>query len=211
MNQHTWKFAEPFYRPYRIGVLHGPNSGHVLIYVNSKILLIDFKVFDDKEYSFYLDEQLCKLEIHCQEELPAEEKYEYVLTVGDYRVKAGESPEPQSNFVDMYKSIAFFVGAALIFALGMYFLINFQNNKQYNLLGDKGKPTPCILFVKEIRGDEYHVRFEYVAQGEHIKKEEIISERSFMNLEKEELRDQVYLSEALYYPRKPKIGRLNYH
>ena len=111
----------------------------------------------------------------------------------------------------MYKSIAFLLGTALIFALGMYMLINFQNSKQYNLLGDKGKPIPCILFVNEIRGDEYHIRFEYVAQGEHIKKEEVISERNFRSLDKEELKDQVYLSEALYYPRKPKIGRLNFH
>lgn len=46
--------------------MHGAKSGHLLIYCDAKILLIDFNVLDNKTYSFFIDDQLCEIEVERQ-------------------------------------------------------------------------------------------------------------------------------------------------
>ena len=159
-----------------------------MIYVNAKILLIDFKVYEDKEYTFYLDEQLCKLELQKADTADTVE-YEYVLTVGEYTVKAGESPEKQTDFVNIYKAVGLILGSASVFALGMYFLISFQNKKQYSMLDGAGKVVPAVLFVGKKDDQDYHLRYEYVAMGEHIKKRTVISRQAFERLSKQQMEE----------------------
>ena len=50
-------------RRYVVGLFHGPKTGHLMIYVNSKIVQIDFKVLEDKSYSFFIDEEFCEVSV----------------------------------------------------------------------------------------------------------------------------------------------------
>ena len=43
--------------------MHGPTSGHLVVHCNSKIILIDFSILEDKTYSFFIEEELCELSI----------------------------------------------------------------------------------------------------------------------------------------------------
>lgn len=43
--------------------MHGAESGHLLVYCDAKIILIDFEILEDKTYSFFIDEQLCEISI----------------------------------------------------------------------------------------------------------------------------------------------------
>jgi hypothetical protein len=43
--------------------MHGAESGHLLVYCDSNIILIDFSVLEDKTYTFFIDEQLCEISI----------------------------------------------------------------------------------------------------------------------------------------------------
>lgn len=61
--------------PYRIDMYHGEDSGHLIIFVNSRIINIDFNKNDGHLYSFFIENQLLTLEI--EEE---NKSYNYTLT-----------------------------------------------------------------------------------------------------------------------------------
>ncbi len=54
---------------------HGDDSGHLILFVNSEIILIDFDQKENNSYSFYIENQL--LEFKIEED---QSKYDYVLT-----------------------------------------------------------------------------------------------------------------------------------
>ncbi len=59
MGQLRWTYLDDFGHKYNVGIYHGENTGHVMLYVNSNIVLIDFSVRESKNYSLYLGEELC--------------------------------------------------------------------------------------------------------------------------------------------------------
>ncbi len=63
MNHYTWTYIGDAGRNYRVGLLHSPKSGHLLIYIGSKIVQIDFKVFDSKAYTFFIEEELVHINL----------------------------------------------------------------------------------------------------------------------------------------------------
>jgi hypothetical protein len=63
MAQHKWSFISHSGKQYLVGVFHGAKTGHLLIYINSKIVQIDFKVYEDALYSFFIDEELCEVSV----------------------------------------------------------------------------------------------------------------------------------------------------
>lgn len=62
MGQYSWKYVgtQP---PQTVTLYHGDKTGHVLITLNSKVLIIDFKVRETKSYSFFIDEEFCEVNI----------------------------------------------------------------------------------------------------------------------------------------------------
>ena len=61
LGQLRWTYLDDFGGKYNVGIYHGENSGHVMLYVNSSIVLIDFSVLKSKKYSLFLGEELCDL------------------------------------------------------------------------------------------------------------------------------------------------------
>ncbi len=62
-SQFQWSYLDPKGRLHRIGIYHGPRSGHLLVYCDSRILFVDFGVFHDKVYPFFIEDQLCELHL----------------------------------------------------------------------------------------------------------------------------------------------------
>ncbi len=59
MGQLRWTYLDDGGAHYNVGLFHGDKSGHVMLYVNSSIVLIDFSILDTKKYSLYIGEELC--------------------------------------------------------------------------------------------------------------------------------------------------------
>lgn len=68
LNQHYWTFLDDFGGRHRVGIYHGPKSGNLLIYCNAKVVLIDFLVRNPKNYSFFINEELCEIKLHRDDE-----------------------------------------------------------------------------------------------------------------------------------------------
>jgi hypothetical protein len=67
MAESYWRFNNDLGQPYLIGLFHGDKDGHLVVHCNSKIVLIDFNVHDSKDYSFFIEEELCEIKLERQE------------------------------------------------------------------------------------------------------------------------------------------------
>lgn len=63
MSQSSWTYYDPSYGTQTVGVYHGDDSGHLVVYCNNKVVMIDFKVKNNKSYSFYINDCLIELKL----------------------------------------------------------------------------------------------------------------------------------------------------
>ncbi len=63
MSQWRWTFYDPHQGTQTLGLYHGEDSGHVMIYLNQKVVIIDFMVKKTKSYSLVVNELLVKLNL----------------------------------------------------------------------------------------------------------------------------------------------------
>jgi len=107
MAQTQWTYNGPSGRSYQIGLYHGDESGHVIIYCNNNILTIDFDVKEDKSYSFYLEKDLCELSLSLQGEA-----FTY-----DFQIA---NPEPEKKKKSDLESLDLvYIGLAAVLILGI--------------------------------------------------------------------------------------------
>ena len=63
MSECRWTYYDPVGGPQTLGLYHGEESGHVMIYLNEKVLIVDFMVYHSKSYSFMVNEMLVQLNL----------------------------------------------------------------------------------------------------------------------------------------------------
>lgn len=63
MSQMTWTYVDDYGTSHKVGLFHGDHSGHLLIYCNTRILVIDFNVLQNKKYSFFINDELFDIHI----------------------------------------------------------------------------------------------------------------------------------------------------
>lgn len=63
MSESRWTFYDPQVGTQAIGIYHGHQSGHVVVYHNGNIVLIDFEIFEPKSYSIHFNNSLITLSI----------------------------------------------------------------------------------------------------------------------------------------------------
>lgn len=68
MAQFNWTYLADTGRQYNVGLFHGDKTGHLLVYLNAKVIIIDFQVLETKSYSFFIEEELCEIEVERQAE-----------------------------------------------------------------------------------------------------------------------------------------------
>ena len=119
MSQVTWLYSDINGMDYEINIYHGDESGHILIYINDKIMQIDFGVFNSQKYTFLIDEVLFELSI---DTTPG--GVEYRLS-GDgspleNKPTARDFPHPKSKHTGI---LVIFVLAFLLLLLLLYLII----------------------------------------------------------------------------------------
>lgn len=63
MSEFRCTYYDPTTGPQTLGLYHGQDSGNVVIYHNSNVLIVDFKVHQPKSYSFMVNENLVKFDV----------------------------------------------------------------------------------------------------------------------------------------------------
>lgn len=67
MSQITWTYVDDDGYAHRVGLFHGDQTGHLMVYCNTRIVVIDFGVQSSKNYSFFIDEELCDISVEEKE------------------------------------------------------------------------------------------------------------------------------------------------
>lgn len=57
MAEKRWKYSSNYNNNYTIGIYHGEDSGHFIIYVNSEVVLIEFNILQSKTFGFVVDDE----------------------------------------------------------------------------------------------------------------------------------------------------------
>lgn len=114
MAQLNWTYFSLLGFPYSIDMYHGEDSGHLILFVNNEIILINFNQTENKSYNFIIDRQILELKI--EKKSPG---FDYVLTP----LKPEYNIEPEKTF-DKHFWIPLFV--IILFNLSVY-LIFFNN------------------------------------------------------------------------------------
>ncbi len=63
MCEKRWTYFDPHLGQQFIGLYHSHVSGHVMMYHNQNVFLIDFGILADKEYSFFINDQMYRMQI----------------------------------------------------------------------------------------------------------------------------------------------------
>ena len=63
MAQFNWTAISNSGKRHKIGLIHGDRTGHLLVYCDSRIMIVDFFVLRDKIFSFFIDDELYELSI----------------------------------------------------------------------------------------------------------------------------------------------------
>ncbi|NBC08349.1 MAG: hypothetical protein GVY26_14240 [Bacteroidetes bacterium] len=64
--QLTWTYVSDSGKRYVVGLFHSLREGHLMVYCNQKVVLIDFKVFDTRTYPLFLEDELFKVIVERQ-------------------------------------------------------------------------------------------------------------------------------------------------
>jgi hypothetical protein len=112
MSQSTWLYSDKNGTDYEINIYHGDESGHILIYVNDKIMQIDFGIFNAQNYTFLIDDVLFELSVYA-----APDGFEYRLS-GD-----GAPLENKLNIKNLPTDKKEYTGTLAIFLLGFLLLL----------------------------------------------------------------------------------------
>jgi hypothetical protein len=119
MSQVTWLYSDKNGMDYEINIYHGDESGHLLIYINDKIMQIDFGIFNSRNYTFMIDEVFFELSVKA-----AHGEFEYSLSGDgsalDKKLKIKNLPKSKTVHT---VTLALFLLAFLLLFILLYFLI----------------------------------------------------------------------------------------
>lgn len=91
MSQSLWTYYDPSHGKQTVGVYHGDDSGHVVVYCNNRVVMIDFKVKQSKSYSFYINKCLIELNLKKTDE-SFDHDFHNTLLNSDIEIIKKESP-----------------------------------------------------------------------------------------------------------------------
>lgn len=63
MNQYQWTFLDNKRQRHTLGIAHGPTSGHLVVHCDHRVVIIEFSVLESKEFSFFVEDELCRLNV----------------------------------------------------------------------------------------------------------------------------------------------------
>lgn len=84
MPQFAWNVKPEGGRSWKIGLFHGDETGHVMVYCNNVVTQVDFSVRDSRTYSMMLDDELCQVLIDKQ----ADGSFEYSCKLDEEKMAA---------------------------------------------------------------------------------------------------------------------------
>ncbi|MEL6124135.1 MAG: hypothetical protein AAFQ02_01700 [Bacteroidota bacterium] len=80
MSEKRWTFYDPRSGSNTIGIYHGAESGHVVVYHNFKVVIVDFLIHTTKTYTLLVNDLMLKITVATSS---SESGFAYHLDISD--------------------------------------------------------------------------------------------------------------------------------
>lgn len=163
MNQFNWTYLGGNGKNHNIGMYHGAESGHLLVYCNNKIILVDFKILETSSYSFFIEDELCELEIELRDD-----KFYYGFNIN----KTADTPlnriRKKKEKKHLYQSLGFIAGVFVLVLTAFMTFSNWHSNKQTvgitTLLQEFGKEASAKVLIAS-ENEDHSVSYYFIVNG----------------------------------------------
>lgn len=206
MNHYTWTYLGDGGRNYRVGLLHSPKSGHLVIYVGSKIVQVDFKVFESKEYSFFIEEEL----VHINLERRGDEMF-FTFNI-DKKVDTPRNRFRHALERKYFIHLLIFLGVLALLVTGVVFIgKNAKKSETQRIeeaLARGSEETVGRVLIKKLAHGQSEISYEFVAGDKTITAQSILQSEPlilFVNPMPLQQGDEFLVR---YSPKKPHINEM---
>lgn len=162
--QLNWTYVSDSGRHYTVGMFHGPNTGHLVVHCNQRVVLIDFHVLESKTYPLFLDDELCELKIEKKNG-----QFTYAFEINRKADTPRNRERKKTEKKHWRQTLMFFGAMAVAVAVFTGFFIRFDaRQKEKNreaLLAGQGADAPARIDGLEGEGNTTLIRFSFVANG----------------------------------------------
>ena len=165
MNRFNWTYIDHKNDRHVVGLMHGAESGNLLVYCNTEIVLIDFKIHKSKSYSFFIEEELCELSIERKGD-----QYLYSFDIDRDADTPLNRMRKKLSRKYLRQSLAFlgvFVFLVLSFTIGFNYWNNNNSRQQLAYLAKaKGKETVARISIEKDAEGQL-ITYFFVADGKN--------------------------------------------
>lgn len=181
MAQVSWVFLDDFGGQHRVGLYHGDRSGHLVIHCNLRVIQIDFSVKESKTYSFFIEDELCEVQLVKEPNGVFSYGFEVNKKV-DTPLNRLRRVEEKQNRRSMLILIACFAGILVAAVFGLKYYGNWQRERRLattsmsaelsaesqHMLQTQGQTAQATLFVMR-ENSERRIFYTFDTQtGDHI-------------------------------------------
>ncbi len=205
MNRFNWTYIADKGIKHHVGLMHGAESGHLLVYCDAKIILIDFEILEDKTYSFFIDEQLCEISI---EKISGQFYYSFEIN------KTADTPRnnlrKKIERRHLMQGLMLLGGILLLTFTFSWFMIKW-NNKEHKIIfpselvesGKEGK-------AKILKVSDSEIKYFYIVNGQSYSSETDFNNKSVIVLETGMPLEEGDEFVVKYVSENPKLNRIDY-
>jgi len=181
-------------------MLHGPRNGHLLIYCNAKVLMVDFKVHQTKSYPFFIEEELC--EIHLTR-TPGH--YQYHFHINQEVDTPLNRVRKQTERKHRWQTFAFFGLIALLVFVAASFGIRYDNDlearRQHALIQEAGEYTIGQVISSEKENRTTTIYYQFTVDDRVIDGKSSVPMDSLQRLFPIAPQDEFYVRYVWFRPR----------
>lgn len=150
-----WTYLGDENKRYQVGLYHSPRKGYLLIHCNAKIVLIDFNVFNTSSYSFFIEDELCRIDLERNSQ-----RFLYGFTI-DQEIDTPRNRQRKRLYrKNLYTSLGVVLGALLLFglfAIGFTAWQNYRSEMELSLgLVERGRFADAQLIANEEEAAVYY-------------------------------------------------------
>lgn len=125
MAQVGWVYLDNHGGQHRVGLYHGDQSGHLVIHCNLRVVQIDFSIKEDRTYSFFIEDELCEVDLRKE----PNGRFSY-----DFRVnKTVDTPRNRIRRADerqIQRQLYYFGAGVLLFLAVVFFGLRWYGKRQ---------------------------------------------------------------------------------
>ncbi|MFK7947497.1 MAG: hypothetical protein AB8G11_07905 [Saprospiraceae bacterium] len=157
MNRSKWTYISHQGEKSIITILHSPRVGHFAILMNRKIILLDKKVFGQDSYSFFIDDELCIVDIF----VVNNNTYQYQFRVDTKAKTELNQTRKEKQKKNLLYSLTTFAGLFTAVGIAMAVIFMVQDTKLWESIRDNAVLSVAKIDIVELQKNRFHVFYTY--------------------------------------------------